>query len=93
MRHRQIGVTAAVLVLATGLSSAWAFVVSDVAVTAQNAITALLKNDVLETLASAVSASRANGGAPECPCEPGQVRRRERADVARVRQQARPFRR
>lgn len=52
MGHGQIGVTAVVLVLATGLSSAWAFVVSDSAVTARNAITALLKNDVLETLAA-----------------------------------------
>jgi len=52
MRHSQIGVTAVILVLATGLSSAWAFVVSDVAVTARNAITALLKDDVLETLAA-----------------------------------------
>jgi hypothetical protein len=51
MHPRRITVAAALVVLVAG-SSAWALVVSDSAVTARNAVTAVLKNSVLNTLAA-----------------------------------------
>jgi hypothetical protein len=49
--HRHRSVTAFLAVLfSLGLSSAWAFVVTDPATTARNAVTAVLKSQIVETL-------------------------------------------
>jgi hypothetical protein len=50
MGTRRISLVLAVTMVATGLSSAWAFVVSDAATTTRNAVTAVLKNTILDTL-------------------------------------------
>ena len=50
MRHRVIASLIVVAVCAAGVTSAWAFVVSDAATTARNAITAVLKSHTVETL-------------------------------------------
>jgi hypothetical protein len=50
MGTRRISLVLAIVMVATGLSSAWAFVVSDTATTARNAVTAVLKDSILDTL-------------------------------------------
>ena len=50
MGTRRISLVLAVVMVVTGLSSAWAFVISDAATTARNAVTAALKDTILETL-------------------------------------------
>lgn len=79
MRHRHLTSVVAVLVFGIGMSSAWALVVSDSATTARNAITAVLKSQVvdlvtaqyerLERIAARLSADRLRryrtAGAPE----------------------------
>lgn len=49
MTRRDIAIVALVIVF-SGLSSAWAFVVTDPATTARNAVTAVLKSQLLDTL-------------------------------------------
>jgi hypothetical protein len=50
IRHRLIASIIVVALCVAGGSSAWAFVVSDAATTARNAITAVLKSHIVETL-------------------------------------------
>jgi conjugal transfer/entry exclusion protein len=51
MPHRRIVMTTCVLVVVTvGLSSAWAFVVTDPATTARNAVTAVLTRQIVDTI-------------------------------------------
>src|SRR2546425_29999 len=50
MRHRRIVMTCVVVLVTLGLSSAWAFVVTDPATTARNAVTAVLKSQIVDTI-------------------------------------------
>jgi hypothetical protein len=50
LRYRGIAVGISVGVLTLGLGSAWAFVVTDPATTARNAVTAVLKSQIVDTL-------------------------------------------
>lgn len=50
LRHRGIAIGICVGVLSLGLGSAWAFVVTDPATTVRNAVTAVLKSQIVDTL-------------------------------------------